>query len=911
MFAEVAIDRPLSTTFHYQVPEHLQSKIQCGHMVQVPFRTQAEHGIVVALQTERPDDLPENITLKDVTAILHVEPVVNDNQLALARWLSEHYHANMASALRLLTPPGLAGGRDILVTLLNERAVPRDINHHRVIQLLRKRGALRGAQITNAFASEKKTTWRKWLDQLADDDIIQIDPILKPPSIKPRTVQTATLAIPPDHIPQVAPTLGKHSRRADLLELLGELGDGVHDIRTIKDSFGTTKATLQKMVDEGLLVFTENDGIQLAIDNDAINDKLIELRQAEKHIHVLRVLAREAQPMDVSWLYMQTDTTLKDLRQLEEVGCIQLGERDDWREGPADKPHDYYTPPTLTEYQQAALAPIVEAIDASTPKTFLLHGVTGSGKTEIYLQAIQHALNNGRTAIFLVPEIALTPQTTARAAGRFPRKVTVIHSGLTEGERYDAWRRARQGLAQVVIGPRSALFAPLDNIGVIVLDEEHDGSYKQSPNADMPAYRSAPHYHARETAEYLAKLHNAVVILGSATPDVETVYRAERNDIHWLQLPRRILAHQEQVQQQVEQFGVRITQPTQANTPYTHDLPPVEVVDMRSELKSGNTSMFSGALRYALRETLQRGEQALLFLNRRGKNTYVFCRDCGYVSMCPNCDTPLIYHHDGHMRCHRCNHIERHPKSCPSCTSRRIRFFGAGTQQIESTLAEAFPKARILRWDADTIANTEQHTQFLQQLTSRNADIIVGTQMIAKGLDLPLVTLVGIVSADIALNLPDFRTGERSFQLLTQVAGRAGRSLLGGKVILQTYQPEHYAVSAAAHHDYMAFYGQEIHYRRQLGYPPFRRMMRLLVSNPNEAHAKDLVQQIAAQLHQRITQTNDTETEIIGPAPAFFTKIANNYRWHVLVRGTNPPALLEGITLDQSVYIDIDPADML
>ncbi len=910
IYAEVAINVPIQNTFHYHVPEPLQRDLRPGHMVQVAFRTKAEHAIVVALTKQRPPDLPANVQTKPIEAILHPQPVVTGQQLALAQWIAERYLSSVAAALWLYLPPGFTGGRDVLVTLLEPRAAAHDMFEHRVISLLNRRGALRGAQISNALADEKKADWRKTVAALQDRAVVRVDQILRPPRIKPRSIQTAMLAIHPDDIPAVAPTLGKKNRRADLLESIAGMGDGEHDLKQTVKLLGTSKGTLSKMADDGLLKLTDTT-VELAVPPNAVNDRLIELRKAEPQIRVLRVLSRENEPIDVSWVYAQTDTDVNDLKRLEEDELILLGEKTAWRDNPADQSHAQTQSPPLTDDQQAALQPIVAAINDDCHEVFLLHGVTGSGKTEIYLNAIQHALDAGKTALLLVPEIALTPQTARRVAGRFPNRVTVLHSGLSDGERYDAWRRAREGMVQVVVGARSALFAPLDAIGIIILDEEHDNSYKQSPNVEMPPFRSAPHYDARTTAEQLARLHNAALVLGSATPDVETAYRAERESITALSLPRRILAHKEQVAAQQQRTGVRVRLEPETRDLVSHDLPPVEVVDMRAELRDGNTNIFSRQLHAHLRETLSRGEQAILFLNRRGKSTYVFCRDCGYVVMCPNCDTPLIYHQDYVMRCHRCGHQEPHPKQCLSCRSTRIKYFGAGTQHVEKALAAAFPSARVVRWDADTATDASQHEIFLHHFTQQQADVMVGTQMIAKGLDLPLVTLVGIVSADTALNLPDFRAGERTFQLLTQVAGRAGRSLLGGRVVLQTYQPEHYAVDTASRHDYRTFYQREITHRRDLGYPPFRRMVRILFRYPNAVQAQHEAEITADRVRKRIADMGMTGTELIGPAPCFFTKIAGHFRWHLLLRGPNPADVLRGMTFDKNWYVDVDPVDVL
>lgn len=561
---------------------------------------------------------------------------------------------------------------------------------------------------------------------------------------------------------------------------------------------------------------------------------------------------------------------------------------------------------------EAPAEPAPESEPPPQNPVFLLHGVTGSGKTELYLRAIDLTLKLGRSAIFLVPEIALTPQTVHRVAARFPGRVAVVHSALSDGERYDTWRRAREGLVQIVVGARSALFTPLENVGLIVLDEEHDASYKQSPPI-LP-----PYYNARDLAEAMVRQNSGILILGSATPDVETAYRVERGEVGKLELPRRIMGHRVGIYEQAERAGVLPRYQSDnahsgdAADALMIDLPPVQVVDMRSELKAGNVSIFSRPLQNSLGDVLQRGEQAILFINRRGQSTFVFCRDCGYIAKCPRCDTPLTHHRAGSaLRCHHCGFAQPEPNVCPSCGSKRIKFFGAGTQQVEQTLNEMFPRARVVRWDSDTAASAEAHEAILQRFVERRADVMVGTQMVAKGLDLPLVTLVGVVSADIGLALPDFRAGERTFQVLTQVAGRAGRGLLGGKVVLQTYQPDHYAIATAARHDYAAFYQREIAKRRDIGYPPFRRLVRILFRYPNETQAQREAERAAALLRRRIETLDMSGTVLIGPAPCFFTRENNVFRWQVLLRGPDPTPALDGMDIPRGWYVDVDPAEVL
>lgn len=539
---------------------------------------------------------------------------------------------------------------------------------------------------------------------------------------------------------------------------------------------------------------------------------------------------------------------------------------------------------------------------------FLLHGVTGSGKTEIYLHAIAEVIAQGRQAIFLVPEIALTPQTIRRVAQRFPNQVAVVHGSLGTGERYDTWRRAREGEINIIVGTRSALFTPLPDVGLIILDEEHDHSYKHAP-ALLP-----PYYHAREVAEKLADFNEATVILGSATPDIESFYRAQKGELQYLHMPARIMGHRQRIEKQAKKRGVKLAyQALNGDSDaMTIDLPPVTIVDMREELKAGNRSMFSRDLKLVLKGVIERNEQAILFLNRRGQASYVFCRDCGYVVECDNCDTPMTYHRHGDlMRCHHCGHRQESPEICPECGSDKIRFFGAGTQQVEQALHKEFPEIRTVRWDRDTADKPDLHEMILAKFAGGDADIMVGTQMIAKGLDLPLVTLVGVISADPGLALPDFRARERAFQILTQVAGRAGRGILGGQVIIQTYNPQHPSIMMAGGHDYEGFYDLEIESRREMGYPPYRRLARILVQNAHPIEAQRQIESAAEQLKHFIDKHNLTDTHLIGPAPCFFSRIDRLYRWQVLIRSTNPNLLLQHIQIRNGWYIDIDPVDIL
>ncbi len=621
---------------------------------------------------------------------------------------------------------------------------------------------------------------------------------------------------------------------------------------------------------------------------------------AQRRKAALEFLEQQAIPVTISWVYAESGATSADLNRLAELGLVILGETEIWRD-PLEKLQPVLTrSPVLTSHQQEVWQEIHnQLMDASTRKPNLLVGVTGSGKTEIYLRAAAAVLETGRGVFILVPEISLTPQTVKRFFARFPGKVGLIHSKLSPGERYDTWRRIRAGLLPIVVGPRSALFSPLPDPGLIVIDEAHDASYRQED--------TQPHYHTVQCALLLSQINSACLLLGSATPDVETLYQFEQN--HWRvhRLPRRILAHAAWNGKEPETVPPLFT-----------DLPRVEVVDMRRELSAGNRSAISQALHTALENVLQRDEQAILLLNRRGSASYVFCRDCGFVMRCPRCETQLTWHADENsLICHTCNYRRALPLACPSCNSKNIRQFGLGTEGLEKYLSEQLPSARLLRWDADTARYHGAHDLILDHFIQHRADVLIGTQMLAKGLDLPLVTLVGVVLADISLNLPDFRAAERTYQLLTQVAGRAGRSGRGGRVILQTFQPEHYVIRAAAAYDAEGFYKTELAYRERTGYPPFSRLLKIEFRHTDPLAAQNGALAAGEQLRHWIDTENYRNTSIIGPVPCFYQKRSGYFRWQVIIRAPDPRLVLEHhpLTTWQNpgllVDISLDPLSLL
>lgn len=822
-FVQVVVNIPaVSGVFDYAVPKHLAGRAGVGHLVIVPFGKQIAQGVVYRFV-----DSPSVRDVKEILEAVDEEPVLTPPQLALAKEMADSTLQPLASIVGLFLPVGLSQQVDTIYEI-RERSVEggrmdggtinpktqRQTVEDRLLSLLRLRGPLRGRQIDTHFA---KVDWRKTANFLVRKGTLSAKSVLPPPRVRSKYIRVAQLAVPPEEAEREMPNLGM-------------------------------KQTLAR-------------------------------RQS-----ALRFLIRQPEAVNLSWVYAESGCNLNDLQELEARGLIRLFESEIFRD-PLEKTSgqaDGYTGTQtveLTPEQNVALNEIIKSIASLNARSpFLLQGVTGSGKTEIYLRAAEETIKRGRQAIVLVPEIALTPQTVRRFLSRFPGQVGLVHSKLSEGERYDTWRRARAGKLKVIIGARSALFAPLPNIGLVVADECHDASYHQS---------EPPFYHAVTAAQMYARLCGAVCVLGSATPTVIQRYRAETNQIQKLDLPKRIVEK---------------------------GLPPIRIVDMREELKAGHRGTFSRLLLDELESTLKRGEQAILFLNRRGTATYVFCRDCGYVLKCPNCDSPLTFHVEEKERllCHTCGYERGKPKSCPQCGGRQIREYGLGSERVEAEVNALFPKARTLRWDWDTTRQKDAHEMILTHFVNHKADVLIGTQMLAKGLDLPMVTLVGIVLADVGLHLPDPFAGERVFQVLTQVAGRAGRSERGGKVVLQTFDPHHPVIRSAAKHDVNGFYEYELEQRRRLGYPPFTRLVRLEYRSPDQASAEREAGKVAEKLSvisDRSSVIGD-RSSVIGPVPCFFAKVGGYYRWQIVLRGRDPQELLRDARLD-GWRVEVDPISLL
>jgi primosomal protein N' (replication factor Y) len=865
-YLEIVVNVPrVEGVFHYHLPVELDGEVNPGHLVEVPFGKRHVQGVVL-----RQVSHPSVSETRPVRALIDDSVVLTAEQLALAEHLSESTLAPLSACINLMLPSGLTQIGDTLYSLngrskTSGKKPPSDLQR-RVLDLLAKRGPLLGRQIDRAIP---RVRWRPAIRPLIRRGQIETQPVLPAPKVQPKSVRTVRLASTPEVVAAKKDELGRQGTQA-----------------------------------------------------------------RERRKAIMAYMLEEPGPVDVSWVYAASGGNLQDLRYLAERDLVILGESEVWRDPLEGMEFVTREPPQLTRDQEVVWEEVSSALRQSRKgkkvPPYLLHGVTGSGKTEIYLRAVNEVIQAGGQAIVLVPEIALTPQTVRRFLARFPGQVGLVHSRLSTGERYDTWRRARQGDLGVIVGPRSALFTPLPVLRLIVVDESHDDTYYQG--------EIQPYYHARRAAAAYAGLVGGVCLLGSATPDLGSQYKADKGEWRYLHLPARILAHRQAVEQQLERFSLGSSashyQPLEHQVE-TIDLPPVKVVDMRDELKTGNRSIFSHALRASLHRVLENNQQAILFLNRRGTATYIFCRDCGHSLLCPRCDTPLTYHQPRYspanltpassiealtkdkqtkpeplLTCHHCGYQRKMPRKCPQCGSTHIRQFGTGTERVEADLQNLFPQARTLRWDFETTRKKGAHEIIMSHFLSHRADVLIGTQMLAKGLDLPLVTLVGVVLADVGLNLPDYHAAERTFQVLTQVAGRAGRSPLGGEVILQTYQPEHYVIQAAAEHDFSSFYQQELGKRRKIGYPPFSQLVRLEYRHTSPDQAEKAAQTLAGQIQEWLASEGRRATQVIGPVPPFYARLKGSYRWQIILRGPNPLSLLSGRQL-RDWKVEVNPPNLL
>lgn len=915
----------------YTVPLELEAELHSGQLVAVPYGERLVEGIVWNVWEEdedeswhlragRPQGSPlyqdesgseqRNVgaplggarlasnsqqtpgELRPISSVLDPEPALLPHQRALAQWMAEYYVTPLAQVAMMMLPPGLmqrskvvlhligSGGREV-----NGAALPKDARLRALIGLLLADGELDVERLKEMLGPKVS---KEILKESLASGLIERDAQLHPPRTRARHKRIVRLAAQGE-------ALEAWRQRTE-----ARLQQNLPEPTEVPMAPDNVRRRPQKHLPDPWAIPRAADALTLTREN---REGLLAQRQLAA-VDLLQH-ARSESDGNAYWtpgmLCKASGLTLAQLQALARENIIAIEEIEVQRD-PLD---GRVIPPTtalpLTADQQKALERIVEAqlmvsfhegqahsgnanstgainrapMHVQSIPPILLHGVTGSGKTEVYLQALAAVIARGKRGIVLVPEIALTPQAVYRFAGRFPGRVAIIHSALSDGERYDEWRRIRAGKVDVVIGSRSALFSPVPDLGIIILDEEHEPAYKQNERR--------PTYHARDAAITLGRMLGIPVVLGSATPSVETYYHAQRGDYQLVELRKRIGA----------------------------TLPPVEVIDLRGELHAGNTSIISRRLQSEIEQVLSKGQQAILYLNRRGAASCVLCRECGFVAMCDRCDVPLTYHSTERiLLCHYCNRQSKVLRTCPQCNSMSIRYFGLGTEKVVDTIQRTFPAARLLRWDRDTAKNRRAHEQLLDRFANREADILVGTQMIAKGLDLPGVTLVGVISADIALMLPDFAASERAFTLLTQVAGRAGRGEEAGQVIIQTFNPEHFCIDAASRHDYHEFYAAEIEARRRYGYPPFRQFVKFTYSHENRRRAQNEALLLREKLDEWIERLGLTHTDIVGPAPAVMERVRGKYRWQMIARGPDLHPLLRVIDTP-GWEVDIDPVSTM
>ena len=833
-YANVAFPIAVNQLFTYAVPPHLDTVLQPGVRVLAPFGRNNHEGVVVERigETELAPD-----KVKSISDCLDDMPTFSTEMLSLTRWMADYYLTSWGNALFCAVPAAVRSQRQQRVQLCPDGPSPTGKVQKEIVSFLETEGPLSPNQLARRIGMSG-TNLRPKITALREKGVVEVYVTHKPNTTTQETT-VAALALPPSEI------------EAEIVEL--SKGEDVYSN-----------------------LMTGHRPHPAAV----------------KHAEILQILLDADAPLSTTELTKQTGTSTSLLRTLERRGFIRITRTTAVRNPLSCQPVASTQPHRLNSAQSEAFSQICAGFQSSngSGQAFLLHGVTGSGKTEVYMQAIAPVLESGKSVIVLVPEISLTPQTASRFIGRFGQRVAVLHSRLSNGERYDQWHRIQKGEATIVIGPRSAVFAPVKRLGLLVIDEEHSNSYKSE---------TAPRYHAREVAQKRAELANCALLLGSATPSVESFHNARNGTYQLLTLPTRVLDRK---------------------------MPEVHIVDMRQELKAGNRTIFSERLRNGIERRLARREQIILFLNRRGHSSYVFCRTCGYVERCKNCSISLTFHFEmKQLVCHHCGHKRNTHATCPQCSSHAIDYFGRrgfGTETVEREVHKVFPKAEVKRFDADSTARKNAHQQILKAFQEHEIDILIGTQMVAKGLDFPNVTLVGVIVADTALNLPDFRAGEQTFSLLTQVAGRSGRAEVPGEVIVQTYMPEHYCIAAAQQHDYVGFYEKEVEARSALQYPPFSRVATLLLRGKNEELVIAAAQAVHSQL--QLWQTERfPEVEILGPAPAPLSKIEGKFRWHFLLRSKNvdkicqllreltdePPQALKSNAIE--VVIDIDPTNTL
>ena len=836
-YANVAFPIAVNQLFTYSVPQHLDAIVQPGTRVLASFHRNAQEGVVV----ERIDETDlSSDKIKNIIECLDDVPTYSEELLTLTKWMADYYLSSWGNALFCAVPAAVRNQKQKLVRLQSEYTAPLGKVQKKIVAYLESEGELTPFQLARRL-SVSIANLRPKITALKQKGVVD-EIVSHKPKATAQFTNVAALALPP----------------ADIKTEISELTTG-------------------------------SDGYEKSSNEQK---RRVPHTAAIKHAEILQILLDEGTPLGVAELTKQVKASPSLLRTLERRGFIKITRAAAVR-NPLSCQHVAPTQPhVLNPSQSDAFTEILNGLQSEdgSKQDFLLHGVTGSGKTEVYMQAISQILKNGKSVIVLVPEISLTPQTTSRFIGRFGERVALLHSRLSDGERFDQWHRIQKGEADIVIGPRSAIFAPVKQLGLLIIDEEHSDSYKSD---------TAPRYHAREVAQKRSELANCPLLLGSATPSLESFFHAQNGTYKLLNLPYRVMDRK---------------------------MPDVHIVDMRNELKKGNRTIFSEHLRNAISERLEKREQIILFLNRRGHTSYVFCRTCGYVERCMNCSISLTFHFETkQMVCHHCGHKRDTHPSCPECNGSAIDYFGRkgfGTETVEQEVRKSFQMAKVKRFDADSTTRKNAHQHILGAFQRQEIDILIGTQMVAKGLDFPNVSLVGVIVADTALNLPDFRASEQTFSLLTQVAGRSGRADIPGEVIVQTYMPDHYCISAVQKHDYISFYEKEVEERSTLQYPPYSHVATLLLRGEDEKEVIDASH--AVRNHLEILQTDRfSDVKILGPAPAPLSKIDGKYRWHFLLRCQNVKKISELLQLLNDdlptviksnvieYVIDIDPTNTL